>query len=114
MKRLVCAICLILTAVLTLCGCGDKSTNEKLRGSWQGQDGYVMSFEPDSGTGTQENTIRGTVSPFTYRVTDFDGYSELLFNEGESNELLLTLKWLSDTEFTLDWDGAQTEKYTRM
>lgn len=114
MKRLICAIGLILTMALMLCACGDKSTNEKLRGSWQGEDGYVMSFEPDSGTGTQKNTVRGTESAFTYKVTEYDGYAELYLNEGEANELLLTLKWHSDTEFTLDWSGAQLEKYTRM
>lgn len=114
MKRLVCAIGLILTMALMFCACGDKSTNEKLRGSWQGEDGYVMSFDPDSGTGTQENTIRGTESSFTYEITEFDGYAQLHLNKGETNELVLTLKWLSNAEFTLDWAGAQIEKYTKM
>lgn len=114
MRRLICAIALFLSMAIMICACGDKSINEKLRGNWQGEDGYVMSFEPDSGTGTQKNTVRGTESTFAYKITEYDGYAKLHFNEGEANEIVLTLKWLSDTEFTLDWDGAQIEKYTRM
>ena len=114
MKRLICSLCLMLTMMLMFCACSDNSTNDRLRGSWQGDDGYIMSFDPASCTGTQKNTVRGTESSFSYEITEYDGYSQLHFNKGEANELVLTLQWLSDTEFTLDWAGAQIEKYTKM